>query len=155
MARSRGYRKLVEADLDIMPLMNLFVVLIPMLLLSAVFVELSSIDMQSPSTAAEEPSGPQLDLALALSPSQYTVTGRGLRRTKIDREEAEADERLREVLRAIAQKHPKESGLRIESPAATAYQELITAMDISRSVGLSAISLVGNSDAGSDLQEAR
>jgi biopolymer transport protein ExbD len=156
MARRRGYRKFVEADLDIMPLMNLFVVLIPMLLLSAVFVQLSAIDMQSPSEAtADEDSSPQLDLALALSPEAYTVSGRGLKTRHVARDTEEADEHLRDLLRAIHDRHPRESGLRIESPATTEYQELITAMDISRSVGLSAISLVGQTSRDGGLREAR
>jgi biopolymer transport protein ExbD len=157
MARTRGYRKLIEADLDIMPLMNLFVVLIPMLLLSAVFVELSAIDMQSPSSAeAKKKDGPPLDLALEIRPSHYNVTGRGLERRRVARGAEDSSENLRILLRGIVERHPGESELRIKSPSDTEYQELITAMDISRSVGLSAISLMGNGEAANDAtREAR
>ena len=44
----RGYRQVIESDLEIMPLMNLFVALIPMLLISAVFLNVTVIDMKLP-----------------------------------------------------------------------------------------------------------
>ncbi len=44
----RSFRELVEKDLDIMPLMNLFVALIPMLLISAVFLNVTVIEMDAP-----------------------------------------------------------------------------------------------------------
>ena len=67
MHRRRGYRQLVEADLDIMPLMNLFVVLIPMLLLSAVFVEINAIEMDLPGDGATaETARESLELTIRL-----------------------------------------------------------------------------------------
>lgn len=150
MARRRGYRKIIEADLDIMPLMNLFVVLIPMLLLSAVFVEISAIDMDAPA-AAEEVSTPResLDLAIEVRADRYVVRGRGLRERTIARDEASADTTLAAHLDRLRRDHPDESAVRILSPPRVRYQEIITVMDISRSVGLGAISLVGRDPAGS------
>lgn len=154
MARRRGYRQLIEADLDIMPLMNLFVVLIPMLLLSAVFVEMSSIDMNLPGTdpeaSSEAPEG--LDLAVRLQADRYVVSGRRLSAQIIERKEADADDRLAAVLQSIRERHPREQSLRIESPDAARYQDIVTVMDISRAAGLAAISLAGSP---TDLREAR
>ena len=50
--RQRSLGEHVEGDLEILPLMNLFVVLIPMLLISAVFVHLTVIRMNLPSDDA-------------------------------------------------------------------------------------------------------
>jgi biopolymer transport protein ExbD len=143
MARRRGYRQLVEADLDIMPLMNLFVVLIPMLLLSAVFVEMSAIDMElpgdDPQQAREE--NESLELAVRLEDDRWVVSGRRLAAQVIAREGEDAEERLEAVLRAIRDRHPHERSVRIESPAAARYQDIVTVMDVSRAAGLGAIAL--------------
>ena len=57
-ANTRSFRAHVEDDLEIMPLMNLFVALIPMLLISAVFLNVTVIDMKAPppgETVAQDP----------------------------------------------------------------------------------------------------
>ena len=154
MHRRRGYRELVEADLDIMPLMNLFVVLIPMLLLSAVFVEMSAIDMDLPGDdpgANESREG--LGLSVRLEHDRYVVHGRSLDARVIARDDAGAETRLLETLRAIRERHPDEASLRIESPDAARYQEIVTVMDISRDAGLGAISLASATPTG--MREAR
>ncbi|MBK7047145.1 MAG: hypothetical protein IPH48_11700 [bacterium] len=43
--RRRGFREAVADDVDLLPLMNLFVALIPMLLVSAVFLNITVIDL--------------------------------------------------------------------------------------------------------------
>ncbi len=137
---------MVEADLDIMPLMNLFVVLIPMLLLSAVFIELSSIEMNLPSPDATASTPKQrLELAVTIADEAYVVEGRGLRRQKIERDADAAYDELQDTLETIASGHPDNKEIVIVSPGDTEYQELITVMDISREAGMPAISLVGAS----------
>ena len=154
MTRRRGYRQLVEADLDIMPLMNLFVVLIPMLLLSAVFVEMSAIDMQLPGSEeqASNAEPENLQLAVRLEADRYVVSGRRLRARVIDRGGEHPEVELASVLEAIREAHPREQAIRIESPDATRYQDIVTVMDISRAVGLGAVSLAS---APTGLREAR
>ena len=148
--RRRGYRQLVETDIDIMPLMNLFVVLIPMLLLSAVFVEISTIDMDLPSADSEVSDAPResLELAVRVEAERYVVEGKRMKRQVIDRGSEDADARLAEVLASIHERNPKENDLRVVSQRATRYQEIITVMDISRDAGLGTVSLVGNRPAG-------
>ena len=155
--RRRGYRQLVETDIDIMPLMNLFVVLIPMLLLSAVFVEISTIDMDLPSADSEVSDAPResLELAVRVEEERYVVEGKRMKRQVIDRGSEDADARLAEVLASIHERNPKENDLRVVSERATRYQEIITVMDISRDAGLGAVSLVGNRPAGGWSSEAR
>lgn len=155
MRRRRGYRQLVEADLDIMPLMNLFVVLIPMLLLSAVFVEIHSIEMHLPGEGAvTESDATGLDLTIRLEPDRYVVRGHRLKSHTVDRTSADADARLETVLNAIRERHPDERAVRIESPDAARYQDLVRVMDVARSTGLDAIGLARHPDV-SALREAR
>jgi len=146
-ARRRGYKQLIEADLNIMPLMNLFVVLIPMLLLSAVFVELSVIDLHLPTdSTATEPENKPLRLAVLIGPDAYTVSARGWKTRTLPREDQDA---LGAVLAEIATRHPENTELAILSPSNTAYQDIITVMDLSRDAGIPGISL-GDADADPD-----
>ena len=153
--RSRGYRQIVEADLDIMPLMNLFVVLIPMLLLSAVFVEINAIQMDLPGdAAANESSKRSLELSIRLEPDRYVVDGRGLRARTVDRTADDADQQLNDLLVAIRASHPDERAVRIESPDFARYQDLVRVMDVARATGLDAIGLAPH-PAPARLREAR
>ena len=144
MSRRRGYRQLVEADLDIMPLMNLFVVLIPMLLLSAVFVEMSAIEMNLPGDADDAVERESLDLSIRLEANRYVVTGQRLRARHVDRNAEDPQSALAEVLAEVRARFPNENAVRIESEQATRYQEIIDVMDLSREAGLAAISLVAS-----------
>lgn len=144
MSRHRGYRQLVEADLDIMPLMNLFVVLIPMLLLSAVFVEMSAIEMNLPGEGENGKEQESLDLSIRLETDRYVVTGQRLRARHVDRSTEDPESALAGVLAEIRTQFPDEFAVRIESEQATRYQEIIDVMDLSREAGLAAISLVGS-----------
>ena len=144
MSRRRGYRQLVETDLDIMPLMNLFVVLIPMLLLSAVFVEMSTIEMNLPGEDEGSHEQESLDLSIRLELDRYVVTGRRLRARNVDRNTEDPQSALAEVLAEIRAQFPDQDAVRIESEQATRYQEIIDVMDLSREAGLAAISLVGS-----------
>jgi len=65
--KRRRSREIVAADIEVMPLMNLFIVLIPLLLLSAVFIEVSVIDMALPSSAeAANAEDARLDLTVRI-----------------------------------------------------------------------------------------
>lgn len=143
----RTYKELIEADLNIMPLMNLFVVLIPMLLLSAVFVELSVIDLQLPSDQAEStPPKQSLRLSVEIRSDAYTVSARGWKTRTIPRGEEPA---LGELLATIAAKNPDNKELAILSPDRTPYQDIIAVMDLSRDAGIPGISL-GDADPDPD-----
>ena len=155
MHRRRGYRQLVEADLDIMPLMNLFVVLIPMLLLSAVFVEINAIEMDLPGDGATaETARESLELTIRLEPDRYEVRGNGLRTRTVERDAEGAEDDLAAVLEAIRAQRPDERAVRIESPDAARYQDLVRVMDVARSSGLDAIGLARHPDPA-PLREAR
>ncbi|NNE08590.1 MAG: hypothetical protein HKN20_08515 [Gemmatimonadetes bacterium] len=87
-----GLGKAIESDLEILPLMNLFVVLIPMLLLSAVFLEMSVIRMNLPpevaADEAQDDSGAEESLLLAVTirDDAFVVEGRGIETIVIARE---------------------------------------------------------------------
>lgn len=145
--RIRKMRGIVEADLEIMPLMNLFVVLIPMLLLSAVFLELSVIHMSAPGgDGADTPETESLDLAVFITGESYRIEGNGIESAEIGRaarQDEIAGAELSARLQTIADEYPTNRAVRIVSLPTTHYDEIIEVMDRSREAGLPEAALQG------------
>ena len=143
----RSFRELVENDLDIMPLMNLFVALIPMLLISAVFLNVTVIDLDSApaeaaeaaSKAAEQP----LLLAITIRPDVFVIEGNHLPKQVVARKTATAEADLSAELAAIVAAHPDNKDVMIIAEANTRYNDIIKVMDLTRAAGLPAASLLG------------
>lgn len=145
----RGYRQIIESDLEIMPLMNLFVALIPMLLISAVFLKVSAIDMQLPSDDAQADAtsvtADALNLSVKIGDDEYVVQGHRLARRVVTRENEDAEMKLSSILMGIKHNHPDNEELVIVSQPHTRYDDIVMVMDISRESGMGAISLLGDS----------
>jgi len=141
--RQRGYRQLVEADIDLMPMMNLFVAIIPMLLISAVFLKVTVIDMDAPAPSQSAAGSPELMLSIAIKKDRYVVEWEGSAPTTIDRGEDGADKRLADVLSSIVAGQPARKDVIIVSEPSTRYADIVAVMDISRASGLPAASLLG------------
>ena len=143
----RSFRELVENDLDIMPLMNLFVALIPMLLISAVFLNVTVIDMDSPpeglsdnqDAGADKP----LHLAVTIRNDFFVIEGNSLQKLVIDRREDDPETALATALGSVVASHPDNSEVMIISESQTRYNDIIAVMDITRAAGLPSVSLLG------------
>jgi biopolymer transport protein ExbD len=146
-----------STDLELMPMLNVFIAIIPLLLLSAAFVQVSVIQANLPAAEAaaapatrEEP----LDLAIFILPDGYVVRGHGIGAQAIPRsQDAAAAEssraRLAEVLKAIVAEHPDNREVRIVAQQTTRYEAIIEVMDISRAAGLPEAGLADASQEGS------
>ena len=143
----RSFRSLVENDLDIMPLMNLFVALIPMLLISAVFLNVTVIDMDSPpeglsdnqDAAADKP----LHLAVTIRSDYFVIEGNRLKKLVIDRREEDPEAALATALGTVVASYPDNRDVMIISESQTRYNDIIAVMDITRAAGLPSDSLLG------------
>lgn len=156
MARGPAGRRrslVPDGDLNLLPLMNIFIVLIPMLLLSAVFLEIRAIEMAGGPTSSAAVSPPEaLDLAVRVTAGDYVVTGEGLASREIPRgtpttEKPVADAasaELARVLGEIVAAHPDNRDIRIVAGAQTRYDEIVTLMDIARAAGLPQAALEGD-----------
>lgn len=144
--RRRGFREVVADDVDLLPLMNLFVALIPMLLVSAVFLNITVIDMKAPGDEAAqtraEQAGAELALSVTISTASYVVEGNGLDRVTIERGNPEATDLLGRALAGIAVSHPDNRDVMIVSQTDTRYEDIVHVMDISREAGLPGASLL-------------
>jgi biopolymer transport protein ExbD len=133
----------VEEELDLLPLMNLFVVLIPMLLLSAVFVEMSVIRMDAPSDTPPASERTPLGLSVAIGEASWTISGRNVDPVVVDRAEEGSLERLRAELAGIAGRFPDDHDVVIRSRESTRYEDIVMVMDVSRETGFPGVSLTG------------
>jgi biopolymer transport protein ExbD len=143
----RSFRELVEDDLEIMPLMNLFVALIPMLLISAVFLNVTVIDMEGPSDELsgdpDQKTSEPLHLAVTIRENHFVVEGNRLDKSVIDRRTGDPEAVLAETLAAVVAEYPDNREVMIISESRTRYEEIITVMDLSRAAGLPSASLLG------------
>lgn len=142
----RRYRELIESDLEIMPLMNLFVAMIPMLLISAVFLNVTVIDMKAPPDVTEangDNKKENLALAVTIKDNYFVVEGKRLDKRVIKRSDEDADFQLANALVDIVTRHPDNQDVMIISQPHTNYGDIIAVMDISRESGLPSVSLLG------------
>ena len=142
----RRYRELIESDLEIMPLMNLFVAMIPMLLISAVFLNVTVIDMKAPPDATEANGANKkenLALAVTIKDNYFVVEGKRMDKRVIRRSDDDADFQLANALGDIVTRHPDNQDVMIIAQPHTNYGDIIAVMDISRESGLPSVSLLG------------
>ena len=145
MYARRSSRHVVDGNLQLMPLMNVFVALIPMLLLSAVFIKLAVIDLSAPPAAesASADNTPKLALAVTIKDDYFVVEGDRIQKQVIARAAADANRQLSNALSEIATQHPDNQDIMIISQARTRYEDIVAVMDISREAGLPGVSLLG------------
>ena len=135
--------------------MNVFIVLIPMLLMSAVFMEIRVIEMSQPHAGVAreaKPAAAPLELSLRVRGDTYVVTGNGIPALTFARHplqgpaaalDAKTTQQLTDALAHVAAAHPGNREIRIVAEARTRYQEIVSLMDLARAAGLPEAALVG------------
>jgi biopolymer transport protein ExbD len=143
----KNRRKMSEAELDLLPMMNVFIVLIPMLLTSAVFLKVTVIDTNVPSATGSAPADPGVNLSLAVTikDDYFVVEGKGIDTRVISRKDADAGTKLAAALADVELAHPDNQDVIIISEPKTRYQDIVAVMDVARSAGLPSASLLGAS----------
>jgi biopolymer transport protein ExbD len=141
----RNRRKMGDAELDLLPMMNVFIVLIPMLLTSAVFLKVTVIDTNVPSANAAPAADANgtLSLAITIKDDYFVVEGKGIESRVIARTDTDANAKLAAALANVALAHPDNQDVIIISEPKTRYQDIISVMDVARASGLPAASLLG------------
>jgi len=147
MRTRKNYREIVENDLEIMPLMNLFVAMIPMLLISAVFLNVTVIDMKAPPDVTDATDNgdkkENLALAITIKSDYFVVEGHRLAKRVIQLSDDDADAQLANALAEVVAAHPDNQDIMIISQPDTHYGDIVAVMDISREAGLPSVSLLG------------
>lgn len=154
--RGKG-QKIETPDLELMPMLNVFISIIPMLLLSAAFVQLAVIDTGLPASAVaatpveSKEDAPPPPVTIHIRANDFVVETAGAPPRSIARASAAepADDPgrlpLEALLRTIASQHEKKPEVRIVPAVRTRYDEIIFIMDLARSAGMSNAALA---DAG-------
>ena len=123
-----------------MPMLNVFIAIIPLLLLSAAFIQVSVIQASLPADAAanaspatEEP----LDLTVVILDEAYVIRGNGLTIGAIPRTGGDGSlAQLGEALAAVVSAHPGNREVRIVAQPTSRYEEIVQVMDVARAAGL-------------------
>jgi len=135
-----------DENVNLVPIMNLFVVLIPFLLMSAAFFHISVINASVPALQKEKTDLAKSDVAITMMvrmlPDSFTITASSdvLSRVELDKLRAEiprTGERnglkdFSDHLLACKQRYPKSDTLLLVPEASVEYQEVIYVMDSGR-----------------------
>jgi biopolymer transport protein ExbD len=135
-----------DEDVNLVPIMNLFVVLIPFLLMSAAFFHISVINASVPALQKEKTDLAKSDVAVTMmvrmKPEAFTITASSdtLPRGELDMLRAEIPrtgdgkglQSLSDHMLACKQKYPKSETMLLVPDASIEYQEVIRAMDSGR-----------------------
>ena len=144
---SRRVKRKLESntELHIVPIMNLFLVLIPFLLLAAVFVQISVLDSTLPAAAEDIPAEqikkeeekPRLNLTVGITDEGFYIMGAGGviaekgKRTTIPKlPDGKYDfEKLGQMLKKIRRAYPDENNVVLVAEDEIDYQTVISTMD--------------------------
>ncbi len=144
--RGKGL-KVETPELELMPMLNVFISIIPMLLLSAAFVQLAVIETGLPASAATVvPAEAKPDalppVRIFIRASDYIVESAGSPSRAIPRGQVAGTAgepgrlQLEALLRTIAARNEKKPEVLIVPGARTRYEEIIFVMDLARAAGL-------------------
>lgn len=143
--KRRTFRNIVAAELDTLPFMGLFVVLIPMLLLSAVFLEITVVDLNLPDDDATPPAEERFSVSVRILDEAFVMEAKGWNPLTIPGKTPESLTALSQALGTVAARNPDHHAITIISEPETRYEEIISVMDVSREAGLGQVSLMGAS----------
>ena len=134
-------------DLDITPVMNLFMVLIPFLVSMAVFSHIAIIDFFLPPAQTEgEEAGDskELDISIVVTSSGFRIVGTGKKLDLIPRLKGQYQfEQLRVLLKAIKFEYPSQKSVVLVLESDVVYDDIIKFMDICRESQFPDIGLSG------------
>ena len=138
MARRHIIRRVhPAAELNITAFMNLMVVLIPFLLMTAVFSRITILDLNlpPPSSDAQQSKKPPFELRLTIRPNMLVLSDNqgGLIKRIPQINMAHNYALLKQTLKQIKARFPDKTALTILAEQSTRYDDLIQVMDASRS----------------------
>ena len=139
-----------EVDVNIIPVMNIFLLLIPFLLLTAAFVQLAVVELSLPSLnkaqglkAQERPQKLVL-IILAVKENGFQLKAQGFKFDPLNKVNNQYDyRRLIRQLKQIKQSHPYAEDIFISPENNVKYDIIIKVMDRCRETGFSNVSLSG------------
>ncbi len=140
--------KIDPTDLDMTPIMNLFIVLIPFLMSMAVFTQIAIIDFSLPPAQTEAggaESTKELDISIVVTSQGFRIIGTGKKLDLVPKVRGKYQfDKLRVLLKAIKFQYPSQKSVILVLDASTLYDDIIKFMDICRESQFPDIGLSGD-----------
>ncbi len=135
-------------DLDVTPIMNLFMVLIPFLVSMAVFTQLAIVDFSLPPSQSEgggaEGETKELDISIVITPKGYRVVGTGRKLDLVPTSDGSYQyEALRVLLKEIKFQYPSQRSVVLVMDGDVLYEDMVRFMDVCRESQFPDIGLSG------------
>ncbi len=148
MARRRGIRSSESADINILPVLNLFSVLIPFIMMAAVFAEVAVLHMSLPIGSGEEgqaPERPPLMLTVIVTKDGLTIGASGgfMDTILLNPDGTYNYSELKKQLTKIKEAYPDEYDIIVAAELQIKYEILISIMDVAKESGFPAVQLSG------------
>ncbi len=141
--------RIVETfDLDVTPIMNLFMIMIPFLVSMAVFTHIASVEFSLPpaqTDGAGVDDSKELDISVIITAGGFRIVGTGKKLDLIPRVQGQYQyEKLRVLLKAIKFEYPSQKSVVLVLDADVLYDDIIKFMDICRESQFPDIGLSGD-----------
>ena len=138
MSKRTHRRKHPAAELNITAFMNLMVVLVPFLLMTAVFSHITILDLNLPPPGAkdsEQPKKPPYELRVTIRQDMLVISDNrlGLIQRIPAKDSKHQYALLKETLKQVKARLPDHTNITILAEQKTRYDDLIRAMDSARS----------------------
>lgn len=140
MSKRVHRRKHPAVELSITAFMNLMVVLVPFLLMTAVFSHITILDLNLPPPSAnkdvKKPKKPPYELRVTIRKNMMALSDNRLgtiKRIPAKKSKEHNFALLKETLKQVKARLPKHTNITILAEQKTRYEDLIAAMDSSRS----------------------
>ena len=140
MKRRRRQLRRDPAELDITAFMNLMVILVPFLLITAVFSRITILELNLPPPSANmQKLSKELELEIIMREDALEVSDRnsGLIKRITNKDGSYDLESLSQILQRIKSQFPDKSNAMILAEANTSYDSLVQVMDTARVVEVS------------------
>jgi len=153
----RPTHQLEAVNLDVTPVMNMFVILIPFLVSMAVFAQLSVLKFSLPSNAGAEQGGPQkkdLKLTVVMSPEAFLLTiGEMLVDSIPSTEEGLDFDRLSQALAENRETLTRKEEVVLAVDDKINFDNIVQTMDVCRNGGFSKIALSEKAAGNEEVQK--
>lgn len=135
-------------DLDITPMMNIFMILVPFLVSMAVFTQIAIVEFSLPPASAPGEGAEQtkeLDISVVVTSGGFQIVGTGRKLDMIPKIQGEYQfTQLRALLKAIKFQYPSQKSVILVFDGEVLYDDIIKFMDACRESQFPDIGLSGD-----------
>lgn len=150
LRRTTGKSRLdADSEINITPVMNIFVILVPFLLLTATFVKIAIIDLVLPSldqgsSMSNEEVKDLTVLVISIGPNGFEIKTSENKYPLIKQKKGKYDFRkLKEQLTRIKEQYPRLEDVIISPTSEVLYQVIVNVLDNCREIGFPNYSISG------------